>query len=69
MLSVDQVRKRLREKCDAAGSQAAWAKAHGVSAAYVSDVIAGRREPGEAILKAFKLRKIVLYEHEVSGAR
>lgn len=42
-------------------SQAAWAKKHGLSPAYVSDVINGRREPGKAILEALGLERVVSY--------
>lgn len=52
----------LRDACEAAGSQKAWANANGVSTAYVSDVLAGRRDPGEGIAKAFGLRPVTMYE-------
>lgn len=42
-------------------SQAAWAKKHGLSPAYVSDVINGRRDPGKAILEALGLERVVTY--------
>lgn len=48
----------LRAACEAAGSQRAWALAHGVSPQYVSDVLAGRRDGGESILAALGLRRI-----------
>jgi len=51
----------LRKACDKAGSQAAWAKATGLSPAYVSDVIAGRREPGAKLLDALSVERIVTY--------
>lgn len=47
-------RQELRAACDAAGSQKAWAAAHGLSAAYVSDVLRGK-PPGDAILAALGL--------------
>jgi hypothetical protein len=53
MLSADQMRRKLREACKEAGSQKAWAKQNGVSAAYVSDCLAGRREIGESISRKF----------------
>lgn len=53
------IKDQLRSK--AKPTQAAWAKAHGISPAYVSDVIQGRREPGEKILKALGLKRIVSY--------
>lgn len=53
------VRELIRSQ--AKPTQAAWAKANGVSPAYVSDVIQGRREPGEKILKALGLKRVVSY--------
>jgi DNA-binding transcriptional regulator YdaS (Cro superfamily) len=61
-MTLDQVRALLRRECDKIGNQAAWAKAHGVSAAYVSDVLVGRREPGDAILRALGLVRVVTYQ-------
>lgn len=61
MLSADDVRQRLSTECEAAGSQAAWARAHKVSSPYVNDVINGRREPGRAILDALKIERVVAY--------
>lgn len=51
----------LRKACMAAGGQSAWAEAHAMSPAYVSDVLNGRREPGAKILAALGLRKVVRY--------
>lgn len=61
MLSQDQVRKRLKAACEDAGSQAEWARRHGMSAAYLHDVINGRRGVGKAILGALGLRRVVQY--------
>lgn len=51
----------LQEACVKAGSQRAWAKAHSVSEAYVSDVLSGRREMGESIAAALSLERVVTY--------
>lgn len=40
----DDVRDELRRAVEAAGSQAAWARAHDTSQGYVNDVLLGRRE-------------------------
>jgi len=45
-----------------AGSQTVAAKRLGVSGAYLSDVIHERREPGEKILSALGLKRVVNYE-------
>ena len=59
-MTADDVRKLLKEACN--GNQAAWAAKHGLSAPYVSDVVNGRREPGAAMLRALRLRRVVHYE-------
>lgn len=61
MLLADDVRQKLRDVCQEAGSENAWAKAHGVSQAYVNDVINGRRELGGRILRALGFEKVVCY--------
>ena len=43
------------------GNQSQWAKEHDVSPAYVSDVLAGRRDPGKKILDALGLERVVTY--------
>lgn len=61
MMTADDVRDKLREACAELGSQKAWAKRHGVGDAYVSDILAGRREPGESVLKGLRLKRVVSY--------
>lgn len=60
-LSLVDVYSRIRRACAAAGSQKQWAEQHGLSQAYVSDVLNARTDPGPAILKAIGLRKVVRY--------
>jgi DNA-binding transcriptional regulator YdaS (Cro superfamily) len=60
-MTLHQVLALLRRECEKAGGQAAWAKAAGVSPAYVSDILHGRREPGESILRALEMVKVVTY--------
>lgn len=60
-LSMDEVRQLLGIACMAQGSQYQWATKHKLSPAYVSDVLAGRRDPGISILKAIGLKKVVVY--------
>jgi len=42
-------------------SQKEFAKRHGLSQSYVSDVLAGKRAPGEKLLAAFGIEKVVAY--------
>jgi len=50
MLSRQTVLALLREACDEAGSQSAYAKQCGYTPAYLSDVLSGKRDPGPKIL-------------------
>lgn len=59
--SKESLRVALAKACYAAGGQSKWAAVNDVSAAYVSDVIAGQREPGEKILKALKMERVTYY--------
>lgn len=44
-----------------AGSQSSWAATNDVTAAYVNDVLLGRRDPGKAILRGLGLVRVVIY--------
>jgi hypothetical protein len=61
-MTLDEVIALLRAECEKAGGQAAWAKAHRVSPAYVGDVIRGRRDPGDGILLPLGVEKCVTYQ-------
>lgn len=60
-VNKEQLLSRLGKLCVEAGGQKAWATANGVSQQYVNDVLAGRREPGDAILDAMKIERIISY--------
>lgn len=60
-MNVDQVREALRRACKKAGSQKAWAEQAQVTGAYVNDVLKGKRDPGDAILKTLGLERVVVY--------
>lgn len=47
-----------------AGSQVAFAKNSGMSASYISDILKGRRDPGQKFLDAIGMKKIILYRNE-----
>lgn len=63
MTEADILRMLLRE-CRRAGTQAEWAKAQGLSATYVSDVLKGRRAPGDSILSALGFERVVTYRRK-----
>jgi DNA-binding transcriptional regulator YdaS (Cro superfamily) len=56
-MEKEAILRLLRRSCLAAGSQNKWAKAHGVSQAYVSQVLTGRRHPSPLILSALGLER------------
>lgn len=60
-MTADDVRELLRRSCHDAGSASAWAKANGVSPAYVSDALNKQREPGPAICEALGVEREVRY--------
>lgn len=59
VLSGAEVWVRLRKMSKAAPSVAGMARAMGVTKQHLSDVIAGRKEPGPAVLRHMRLRKVV----------
>lgn len=59
-MTSEEVRARLEAASN--GNRAAWARANGLSAQYVNDVLVGRRAPGKGILDALNLRRVVTYE-------
>lgn len=61
--SRHDVMRMLFDSCLEAGSQKLWAQKHELSAPYVSEVLRGTREPGDSILKALGLIKVVTYEY------
>jgi len=60
-MTAEKLRDMLRRECERAGSQAAWAKKHGIGPAYISDIISGRREPGAKLLRALGVERMVCY--------
>lgn len=58
IFTAADVRIMLKVGCDEAGSMRAWARNHKLSAAYVSDVILGRREPGPSVCAVLGLEAV-----------
>lgn len=53
--------EHLRRKASEAGGQKILAQKLGVSEAYLSDVINGRREPADKLLSALGMERVVTY--------
>lgn len=58
-LTADDVRDRLRIAISAYGDQTqlSWARAHGISPTYLSEVLKGSRAPGRRVLEPLGLRE------------
>ena len=67
-MCIEDVIRLLGMACSAQGSQYQWATKHRLSPAYVSDVLNGRREPGEKMLSALGVERVVLYRLVGRGA-
>lgn len=65
-MDANQVRTQLRRATEKAGTALNWARAHDVSTAYLSDVMTGKRQPGEKILDALGLERVVTYRRKPS---
>lgn len=58
----EDVRTALRAECWSAGSQAVWAKRHGFSRSYITDILKGRRDVTEKLAAALGLTRRVVFE-------
>lgn len=61
LLTKHDVIERLRSAVAQAGSQQAFAERERISTQYVSDVLHGRREPGQKLLDTLGLDRVVRY--------
>jgi predicted transcriptional regulator len=68
-MTREEVVALLQRMADRAGSQRALAKEIGVTAAYVGQVLDGKRDPGPAILKVFGLRRHVQITYVKAGEK
>lgn len=67
MLNERDILDRMRAAVEQAGSQRAFAEQHKISLQYVNDVLRGRREPGQRILDALGVEKVVSYREKQSN--
>jgi DNA-binding transcriptional regulator YdaS (Cro superfamily) len=70
MLTEQEVKQRFLAEVDAAGGQRAWAAAHGVTPAYVNDIVNNRRKFSQRILAMIGVEsetKVVYYDRRVGS--
>lgn len=68
-MNEQDVLERLRVAIEQAGSQSAFAEQHGISLQYVNDVLRKRREPGQKILNALGIERVVTYREKQPDVR
>lgn len=66
-LTLEQLRAHVRRQISGS-TQAAYAKCCGISSAYLSDVLQGRREPGSKMLAALGFERVVTYKRSGYGS-
>ena len=62
LLDQMHVIRLLRLEVNRAGSQKKWAKKNGITQSLISMVLSGDRPPNYKIIRALKLRRVVVYE-------
>lgn len=58
----------IRQACRDAGGQHKWAEQVGVTPAFVSALLHGRRNPSKRILDALGVRKVVTFHYTQQAA-
>lgn len=61
IFSIGALRNLLKATCANAGGMRAWGRLHGITAPYVSRVIAGKKLPGPKLLDALNLEPSTVY--------
>ena len=65
VMNAEQLREWARSLiADAYGSQEVFARHSGISTAYVSDFLAGKRDPGDKMLEALGYERVVKYRRK-----
>lgn len=67
-MTKDELLQHLRQQVAETGTQKDLAVKLGVSAAYLGDVLMGRKEPGKKLLKSLGLRRESIYLKDEKGS-
>jgi len=60
-IDIKDLRKMLRQDVDRAGGTAAWARQHGVTMQYVSELLRFRKPIGPKVAAALGYEKMIIY--------
>jgi hypothetical protein len=61
-IPTQEIIDQLKQECRELGSQAAWAKNHGFSRSFISDVLQGRRDVTEKLANRLGYVKVCAWE-------
>jgi len=61
-MDANEIIERIEKLVAEAGSQKALADKWGISPQYLCDVLAGRRDPGNSIVKHLGLKRVVAWK-------
>jgi DNA-binding phage protein len=64
VLDPKDIVRLLRTDVERAGNQSVWARKHGISRTVLNKVLAGKKPPTEKIIRALKLRWVVISSGE-----
>lgn len=60
-MTAEEVRQLLHSACLKAGGRKCFAEQADISQQYICDVLNGRREPGQSVLEALGLERVITY--------
>ena len=66
-INEERMKKMLETAVNISGSQKVFAKQAGISEQYLSDVLNGRRDIGDKLLKWFGLERVTYYRRIDGG--
>jgi DNA-binding transcriptional regulator YdaS (Cro superfamily) len=61
-LDLAAMRKIITEKIDRFGGQTAWANRHGISVAYVNDIVMGRKSISPRVARMIGYERRTIYQ-------
>lgn len=61
-MADDPVITRLEAEIEAAGTQRAWADAHGFSAQFITDILKGRRQISPRLARALGFKRLTVWK-------
>lgn len=61
MFTIEETREKLRQACRESGGQSAWCQKHGITAPFLSEILRGRRDPTERVVRLIGLERVMMF--------